>query len=66
MKITSIVVEEDNGEYIHIQDQTSNMNITLCGFCDIPGEIKEVEEKPTCNTCIELVRFCKSLYLPKN
>ena len=60
-----IVVEEDNGEYIHIKDGTSSAYLTLCGFCDISGEVKTVEEPPTCTSCIEVVKFCKSIRLPR-
>lgn len=65
MKVNCIIVEEDGGEFVHIQDKTYNMFVTLCGFCDIPGEIKDVKLKPTCQACLELVRWCKSLHIPK-
>ncbi len=66
MKMVCIIVEEDNGDSVHIKDGTGNMFITLCGFCDIPGEIKFVELKPTCPSCLELVRFCKALHMPRH
>ncbi len=66
MKMECLIVEEDNGTYVHIRDATSNMFVTLCGFCDIPGDVKYVTQKPTCSACLETVRYCKSLHLPSN
>lgn len=56
---------EDNREHIHIQG-IQNTYETLCGFVDTPGEKEYFEGTPDCPSCLEIVRYCKKIRLPKN
>jgi len=55
-------VLEEEEQYLHLT--SPNTFLTLCGWCDVlhepvEGDLKEVN----CPTCLEIVKWCKSLNL---
>ncbi len=64
--LTTIEIDEsevDKGTYC-IPSATGF--ITLCGHCDVPYAELDVEEHPpNCRECLNIVKYCKKLTLPK-
>ena len=56
-----LTIQEDKGEYIHIPGVPCTTYETLCGFCDTPVILKRFDGKPTCPSCLEILRYCKKL-----
>ncbi len=57
-----VKVTEDNWEFSHIRSPVTTV-LTLCGFVDVDN--KDIEGIPDCPVCLDVVRYCKKLKLPK-
>ncbi len=53
-----IEVIDDNRKYRHIPNVVSTV-LTLCGFVDVT--YWEVEGKPNCPVCLDVLRYYKKL-----
>jgi hypothetical protein len=54
-------VIDDHREFKHIKGK--GCNLTLCGFVDVDNW--DVEGIPNCSSCLEIVKYCKKLRIPK-
>lgn len=55
-------VKEDEMQYLHINSPVEGF-LTLCGWVDV--EYDEVEGRPDCPVCIEVVNHCKEIDMRK-
>ena len=60
-----IKINEDDGRYLHLEGISEMMSVTLCGFVDIDGEVKEVDGIPDCPPCLAIIKNVKNRRVPK-